>query len=55
MKIIAILLMLTGIFGFMLAGIMFGDIGVAASLAGWAALLSGIGFWQVNKALNKSE
>ena len=34
MKIIAILLVLTGIGGFAMAGMMFGDIGVAASLAG---------------------
>lgn len=39
----------------MMAGMMFGDIGVAAAIGAWAALLSGIGFWQTNKAINKQE
>lgn len=55
MKIISILLMVSGVFGFILAGMMFGDIGVSASVGAWAALLSGIGFWMVNKAINKKE
>lgn len=55
MKIISILLIATAVGGFLMAGVMFGDIGVAASIGSWAALLSGIGFWQVNKAINKKE
>ena len=29
----------------MMAAMMFGDIGFAAAIGAWAALLSGIGFW----------
>ena len=48
MKIIAILLVLTGIGNFA----MYGEIGISASFSGWAALLTGIGFWLVQRAIN---
>ena len=44
MKIIAILLIVVGAFGFVSGGFMFGDIGLAAWIGAAAALLSGIGF-----------
>ena len=55
MIIISILLILTAAGGFMMAGMMFGDIGVAAAIGAWAALLSGIGFWMVNKAIKQKQ
>lgn len=44
MKIVAILLVVVGIIGFIMGGMMFGDIGLAAFVGSAAALLSGIGF-----------
>ena len=47
MKIIAYLLIAIGIAGFILGGMMFGDIGLAAFIGAAAALVSGIGFFKV--------
>ena len=44
MKIIAILLIVVGIGGIIMGTMMFGDIGVAAMIAGIVGILSGIGF-----------
>ena len=53
MKIISILLLVVGVVGLGLGSMMFGDIGVAASVGGVAALLSGVGFSLVSKTLSK--
>ena len=52
--VIGILLVLTGIIGFILGGSMFGDIGVAAMIGAVAALLSGLGLIAVSRALKKT-
>ena len=44
MRIIGVLLLLVGLAGVGAGSIMFGDIGVAAMIAGAVGLLSGIGF-----------
>lgn len=49
MKIIAILLIIIGVFGVIMGSMMFGDIGIAALIGALAALLSGIGFFMVSK------
>ena len=51
MKVIAILLIILGVIGFFMGSLMFGDIGIAAMVGAAAALLSGIGFFIVNKQL----
>ena len=51
MKVIGILLILVGVIGFIMGASMFGDIGISAMIGASAALFSGIGFLQVNKAL----
>jgi uncharacterized membrane protein len=55
MKIISILLIVTGAIGIILGGMMFGDIGIAAFIGAITAILSGIGFFIVNKTLKKSQ
>lgn len=52
MKVIGILLVIVGVGGLLLAMMMFGDIGIAAAIGGVSALLSGIGFIQVDKKLS---
>ncbi|CAM4114957.1 MULTISPECIES: hypothetical protein [Bacillus] len=51
MKAIAIILILIGIFGILMGGMMFGDIGIAAIIGSLAALFSGIGFWKLDAQL----
>ena len=53
MIIIGIILMLIGAAGFVSGSIAFGDIGIACSLAGAAALFSGIGCVIVNGKIKK--
>lgn len=52
MKVIGILLIALGVIGILLGGMMFGDIGIACIVGALAALLSGIGFLKVNKAID---
>jgi hypothetical protein len=54
MKIISILLLVIGGIGIILGGAMFGDIGIAAWIGSVTAIFSGIGFFIVNKTLNKN-
>lgn len=51
MKIIAILLIIVGVVGILMGSMMFGDIGLAAMIGAFAALLSGIGFFKISKDL----
>lgn len=51
MKIIGILLLVLGVIGVLLGAMMFGDIGIAAMIGAFTAILSGIGFIKANKAL----
>lgn len=51
MKVIGILLIIVGILGIGVGMMMFGDIGIACIVGAITALLSGIGFLKVNKAL----
>lgn len=51
MKVIGILLIIVGILGIGMGMMMFGDIGIACIVGAITALLSGIGFLKVNKAL----
>jgi hypothetical protein len=51
MKVIGILLIIVGAIGIILGGMMFGDIGIAALIGAITAILSGIGFLKVGKAL----
>jgi energy-converting hydrogenase Eha subunit C len=44
MKVISILLIVTGVIGVILGSMMFGDIGIAAFIGAITAILSGIGF-----------
>lgn len=55
MKILGSLLILVGLLGIAAGAFMFGDIGVAAMIAGVVGLLSGIGFWRVPKPVKYSE
>lgn len=51
MKIIAILLTVLGVLGLLLSTLMFGDIGIAAAIGSLTAVLSGIGFFMLNKQM----
>lgn len=51
MKVIGILLVIVGILGIGMGMMMFGDIGIACIVGAITALLSGIGFLKVNRAL----
>lgn len=53
MKLIGILLIILGVAGIAIGSMMFGDIGIACIVGAAAALLSGIGFLKVNKALKR--
>lgn len=53
MLVIAILLLILGLAGIIMAGMMFGDIGIAAAIGAMAAILAGIGFIVVNRRLPK--
>jgi energy-converting hydrogenase Eha subunit C len=53
MKIIAIILIVFGTLGLLMSLMMYGDIGIAAAFGAITAILSGIGFLQVNKKLSK--
>ncbi|SDZ65603.1 hypothetical protein SAMN05421736_1263 [Evansella caseinilytica] len=53
MKSIGIILIAVGVIGILLSFLMFGDIGIAAFIGALSALLSGIGFLQVNKVLTQ--
>lgn len=52
MKVIAILLMITGVLGILLGSMMYGDISIAAFIGAVSALFSGIGFFKLSKKLN---
>jgi len=52
MKLIGILLIILGVVGILLGLMMIGDIGIACFVGALAALLSGIGFLKVSKALS---
>ncbi len=54
MKVIVIILIVVGVIGLFLSTLMFGDIGIAAAIASVTAILSGIGFINVNKQLQSS-
>ncbi|MBN8434691.1 hypothetical protein ACTHAL_004267 [Priestia flexa] len=51
MKFIAITLLILGIISLLISTMAFGDIGIAIAIGGLTALLSGIGFWIVDKRL----
>lgn len=53
MKVIGILLIVLGAIGIVMGLMMFGDIGVACIVGALAALLSGIGFLSVAKAIKR--
>lgn len=52
MRAIAIILIVIGAIGLLLSTMMFGDIGISAAIGSITAVLSGIGFLQVNKRFN---
>lgn len=49
MKSIGIPLIILGVVGLAMSTIMFGDIGIAAGLAGIIGIISGIGFIKIKK------
>ncbi len=51
MKAVGIILIVIGVVGILLGMMMYGDIGIAAIIGASGALVSGIGFLQVNKAI----
>lgn len=53
MKILGIVLIVFGSFGFILSLMMFGDIGIAAAIGSIGSTLSGIGFVLANKKLKQ--
>lgn len=53
MRVNAIILIVLGVIGLLLSTMMFGDIGISAAIGSITAILSGIGFLQVNKQINK--
>lgn len=53
MLVIAILLLILGIVGVIMAGMMFGDISIAAAIGALTAILTGIGFIIANRRLPK--
>lgn len=53
MKVIGILLIIVGVLGFVMGGMMIGDIGIACFVGAAAALLSGIGFLIAAKRISK--
>jgi hypothetical protein len=55
LKIIGFLLLIVGAAGIFMGGMMFGDIGIAAFIGSAAAILSGLGFLSVNKALKSNK
>jgi hypothetical protein len=55
MKVIGILLIVLGAIGIVLGLMMFGDIGIACIVGALGALLSGIGFLNVDKRLKKGD
>lgn len=54
MLVIAILLLILGLMGIIMASMMFGDIGIAAAIGALTAILAGIGFIITNKRLPKA-
>ena len=53
MRLVGWLLILLGILGIIAGGLMFGDIGVAALIGAFTALLSGFGFLRVAANISK--
>jgi uncharacterized membrane protein len=53
MKVLAIILIVVGVIGIIMAGAMFGDIGLAAGVGAVTAILSGVGFLLVERKLKK--
>jgi uncharacterized membrane protein len=53
MKVLTIILIVVGVIGIIMAGAMFGDIGLAAGVGAVTAILSGIGFLLVERKLKK--
>jgi len=52
MKLAGVLLIIVGLLGLVAGGMMFGDIGVAAWIAAFTALISGFGFFRVAGQIN---
>jgi hypothetical protein len=52
MKVLGTILIVVGGIGIVLAGAMFGDIGLAAGIGAITAILSGVGFLLVGKKIN---
>ena len=53
MKVLAIILIVVGVIGIIMAGAMFGDIGLAAGVGAVTAILSGVGFLLIERKLKK--
>ena len=53
MKVVAIILFVIGVIGIILAGMMYGDIGVAAGVGAVTAIASGVGFLLIDRKLKK--
>lgn len=55
MKVIGIILIIFGVLGLLLAGMMFGDIGVAAGIGSIVGILAGVGLIQTSQLQKKVE
>jgi uncharacterized membrane protein len=53
MKVLAIIIIVVGVIGIIMAGAMFGDIGLAAGVGAVTAILSGVGFLLIERKLKK--
>ena len=51
MKVFGIILLVIGVIGFVMGCAMFGDIGIAAWVGAFTALVTGIGFLRLNRLL----
>lgn len=52
MKVAGFLLILVGLIGIVAGSMMFGDIGIAALIAAFTALISGFGFFRIAGQIN---
>lgn len=55
MKVIGIILIIFGVLGLLIAGMMFGDIGVAAGIGSIVGILAGVGLIQTSQLQKKVE